>query len=177
MLDLTQLHVRPTLLTAARAAKAQARASRFRPLVRAHGLLFAIMGYTLANTGASSEFGVLLFVDGVLELLEFSPVRFLSVAVRFALSPSLRQPYTVTLADSQLLLSRAGAPTIVQWRNVRTAVETDHLFVLVVPRALPIAIPKDQLENPQASDTLRSFLSALVPVVDDRTPPSPLFGA
>ena len=177
MIDPTELHVRPTLRTAARAAKAQARASRFRPLVRAHGLLFAIMGYTLANTGASSEFGVLLFVDGVLELLEFSPVRFLTVAVRFALSPSLRLPYTVTLSDSQFLLSRAGAPTIVQWQSVRAAVETDHLFVLVVPGALPIAIPKDQLQNPQASDRLRAFLSALVPVVDDRTPPSPLFGA
>ena len=50
MLNIAPLHVRPTLLTYARAAKAQARASRFRPLVRAHGLLFAIMGYILDAT-------------------------------------------------------------------------------------------------------------------------------
>jgi hypothetical protein len=175
MLNIAPLHVRPTLLTYARAAKAQARASRFRPLVRAHGLLFAIMGYILART--YFEFGALLFVDGLLELLEFSPARFLTVSVRFALSPSLRQPYTVTLADSQFLLSRAGTPSIVPWRHVRTAVETDQLFVLVIPSALPVAIPKDQLASVEVSDSLRAFLSALIPVLDDRTPPSPLFGA
>ena len=145
--------------------------------MRACGLLVAITGYSLAVTGAPSPLGELLFAEGFLELFELSPVRFLTLALRFILSPSLRQPYTVALTESQLLLSRAGATSTVQWPSVRAAVETDHLFTLVLLRALPVAIPKAQLPSPHTADSVRSFLATVTPVVDARTPPSPLFGA
>jgi len=145
--------------------------------MRAQGLLFAITGYSLAVTSAPLHLGELLFAEGILELFDLSPARFLTLALRFVLSPSLRLPYTVTLAESQLVLSRGGATAMVQWQSVRAAVETDHLFTLLTPRALPIAIPKDQLTSPHTTDSVRSFLTTVTPVLDARTPPSPLFGA